>query len=163
MAAHLAPGLVAYVLLRVAREPLQRSLGLTSAEALIGVVMTAVMLAMGVAAFVCARFLDGLGPRLALRLVGAKRIDWAGIVLALVMWLVVVAVSAVLRYEEDLRALVEEVDWLALPPWHFQHIDGFQQLPVAVGGFALVANVVCEELLFRGYLQDKLGFLGSFS
>jgi len=125
--------------------------------------MRSVMLAMGVAAFVRARFLDGLSPRDALRLVGAKRVDWAGIVLAVVMWLAVVAVSAVLRYEEDLRALVEGVDWLALPPWHFQRIDGFQQLPAAVGGFALVANVVCEEVWFRGYLQDKLRFLGSFS
>lgn len=156
---HLAPGLFAYVLLRTAREPLQRSFGLTSAEAQIGVIMTGVMLSMAGATFVCAKLLDGLGPRDALRLTGVNRFDRVGALLAVTIWAAVVALSSLLDYEGDLRALLERVDWLALPSWHFQRAGGFQDLPPLLGGFALAANLVCEELWFRGYLQDKLHFL----
>lgn len=157
---YLAPGLLAYALLRFARQPLQRGLGLTSAEAQIGVIMTGVMLLMGASTLVCARALDGLCPRDALRVIGFNRFDRVGILVAVVIWLAVVATSSLLPYEEDLRDLVESVDWLALPSWHFQRTDGFRQLPLVLGGFALVANVVCEEVWFRAYLQDKLRFLG---
>ena len=40
------------------------------------------------------------------------------------------------------------------------------KLPYSASGgspFALIANVVGEELWFRGYLQDKLRFSGSLS
>ena len=57
---HLAPGLAAYALLRSAREPIQATLGITSAEAQIGVIMTGLMLLMGAGTFVCARLVDGL-------------------------------------------------------------------------------------------------------
>ncbi len=163
VALHLVPGLLAYGLLRTAREPLQRVLGISSAEAQIGIIMTAVMLAMLVATFVFARALDGLAPREVIQRVGLSTFDLVGVLMAVAIWLIVVAVPSIVDYEDELRSLVERVDWLALPSWHFQRIDGFQQLPAAVGGFALVANVVCEEVWFRGYLQHKLGFLGSVS
>ena len=44
-----------------------------------------------------------------------------------------------------MRSLVEGVDWLAQPRWHFQKIDGFRQLSPLLGGFALLANLVGEE------------------
>ena len=160
VALHLVPGLLAYGLLRAAREPLQTSRGLSSAEAQIGVIMTGVMLLMGLGTFVFARQLDGLGPRETLRLTGAMHFDGVGAMLAVAIWFVVLAVPSVLGYEDDLRALVEGVDWLALPSWHFQRTDGFRDLPLVLGGFALAANLLCEELWFRGYLQDKLAFLG---
>ena len=99
-------------------------------------------------------------PRAVTRLTGLTHFDWVAIVLAVGIWLAVLAVSSILGYEAGLRALVERVEWLALPRWHFQRSDGFTQLAPALGAFALVANVVCEELWFRGYLQDKLRFLG---
>jgi predicted Abi (CAAX) family protease len=160
VALHLVSGLLAYALLRTARRPLQTAFGLSSAEAQIGVIMTGVMLLMGVGTFVLARVLDGLGPRETLRLTGATRLDGVGVVLAVVIWLAVLAVGAIVSYEDDLRTLVERVDWLALPDWHFQRSDGFQDLAPALGAFALAANLVCEELWFRGYLEDKLAFLG---
>lgn len=160
---HLAPGLLAYTLLRAAREPLQHTLGITSAEAQIGVVMTGVMLLMGIATFVCARLIDGLAPREVLHLTGVYRFDRMAVALAVTLWLAVLAVSSILGYEESLRALIERVEWLALPPWHFQRTDGFTQLAPGLGAFALMANVVCEELWFRGYLQDKLRVFGSLS
>ncbi|MDP9005869.1 MAG: hypothetical protein M3N15_02985 [Actinomycetota bacterium] len=160
VALHVAPGLLAYALLRIAREPLQAALGITSAEVQIGVIMTGVMVGMAAATFASSRLLDGLGPRQALRLVAADRLDAVGLLLAVVIWVGVLAVSSILDFEEDLRVLVEHVDWLALPEWHFQRIDGFLQLPPVLGGFALMANVVGEELWFRGYLQDKLRFSG---
>lgn len=160
---HLAPGLLAYVLLRVAREPLQHTLGITSAEAQIGLIMTGIMLLLGAATFVSARLLDGLRPREVLRLTGVARFDPAAAGVAVALWLGVVAASSLVAYEDTLRSLIERVDWLALPPWHFQRTDGFIELAPAAAGFALVANVVCEELWFRGYLQDKLAFMGSAS
>ena len=163
VALHLVPGLLAYALLRTAREPTQQALGITSAEAQIGVIMTGLMLFLGAATFAFARLLDGLGPRAVLRLTGLVRFDWVALLVAVAIWLLVLAISSILDYEDDLRALVETVDWLALPPWHFQRTDGFTELAPALGGFALVANVVCEELWFRGYLQDKVAFLGRLS
>ena len=160
---HLVPGIVAYVLLRTVREPLQHLLGLTSAEAQIGVIMTGVMLLMAAATFACARLVDGLGARRALHATGVTRFDPMAIVLAAAIWLGVLAASSLLGYEHDVRAAVERVDWLALPSWHFQRIDGFTELAPLIAGFALLANVVCEELWFRGYLQDKLAFLGPLS
>lgn len=158
MALHLAPGLLAYALLWTAREPLQHWLGITSAEAQIGVIMTGLMLLMACATFVCAHIFDGLAPREVVRITGIGRFDWIALLLAVVIWLAVLSISAILSYEEGLRTLVARVDWLALPPWHFQRIDGFAQLSPLLGGAALLANVVCEELWFRGYLQDKLRF-----
>jgi membrane protease YdiL (CAAX protease family) len=163
VALHLAPGVLAYVLLRTVREPLQDLLGLTSAEAQIGAIMTGVMLLMAAATFACARLVDGLGARRTLHATGVTRFDSVAIVLAVAIWLAVIAASSLLGYEHDIRAIVERVDWLALPPWHFQRIDGFTELAPLVAGFALVANVMCEELWFRGYLQDKLVFLGPLS
>ncbi len=160
VALHLLPGVLAYVLLRTAREPLQRELGITSAEAQIGVIMTGVMLLMGAATFGFAKAVDGRSPGHALRLVGARGVDPRGLVAAVAIWLVVVAVPLIVDYEDAVRSLVEGVDWLALPSWHFQATDGFQQLPPLLGVFALAANLLCEELWFRGYLQDKLRFLG---
>ena len=160
---HLAPGLLAYALLRTAREPLQDTFGLTSAEVQIGVVMTGTMLLMGLGTFACAHLIDGLGVRAVVRIAGLMRFDSHAIVLAVAIWLAVLAISSLLDFEEPLRELIERVEWLALPPWHFQKIDGFTQLEPALGGFALAANVVCEELWFRGYLQDKLRFLGTGS
>jgi membrane protease YdiL (CAAX protease family) len=163
VALHLVPGILAYVLLRTVREPLQHLLGVASAEAQIGLIMTGVMLLMGAATFACARLVDGLGPRRALHATGVTRFDPVAIVLAVAIWLAVLAGSSLLGYEHDIRAAIERVDWLALPAWHFQRINGFSELAPLVGGFALVANVVCEELWFRGYLQDKLAFLGPMS
>jgi MFS family permease len=111
------PGLLAYGLLRTVRDPLQTSLGLSSAEAQIGVIMTGVMLVMGLGTFVFARLLDGVGPRETLRLTGATHFDGVGAMLAVAIWLVVLAVPSILGYEDDLRTLVEGVDWLALPSW----------------------------------------------
>ncbi len=163
VALHLVPGVLAYVLLRTAREPLQRLLGISSAEAQIGVIMTGVMLLMGVATFLFAKALDGRNPRDALRLLGVRGVDPLGLALAVAIWLVVVAVPWIVGYEDDLRAAIEGVHWLALPSWHFQRTDGFTQLPPLLGAFALAANLLCEELWFRGYLQDKLRFLGRLS
>ncbi len=163
VALHLVPGVLAYFLLRTAREPLQHLLGISSAEAQIGVIMTGVMLLMGAATLVFANALDGRNPRDALRLAGVSGFDPWGLVAAVVIWLVVVTVPLIVDYEAELRSAIEGVDWLALPGWHFQRTDGFQQLPPLLGGFALAANLVCEELWFRGYLQDKLRFLGRLS
>ncbi len=129
---HLVPGVLAYGLLRSAREPLQSSLGLSSAEAQIAVIMTGVMLLMGLGTFLFGRLLDGLSPRETLRLTGVTRFDGVGALLAVGIWLVVLAVPSILDYEDDLRVLVERADWLALPGWHFQRTDGFQDLPVIV-------------------------------
>ncbi|MDQ4082305.1 MAG: hypothetical protein M3123_05385, partial [Actinomycetota bacterium] len=93
---HLAPGLLAYFLLRTAREPLQKALGLTSAEAQIGVIVTAVMLLMAAATVVCARLVDGLGPRDVLRITGIHRFDWVAVALAVLIWLAVLATSSIL-------------------------------------------------------------------
>ncbi len=160
---HLAPGVLAYFLLRTSRQPLQVALGITSAEAQIGVIMTGVMLLMGAATFFCARLLDGLGPVGTLRLTGFFRFDWMAVLLAVPIWLAVLATSSVLSYENSLRAFIETVDWLAIPPWHFQRIDGFAQISPLLGAFALLANVLCEEMWFRGFLQNKLLFLGRLS
>ncbi len=160
---HLLPGILAYGLLRTVREPLQDLLGISSAEVQIGIIMTGVMLLMGVATFVFIRVLDGLTPRDALRLTGIASFDPVAVLVAVAIWLVVLAVPAIVGYEDDLRALVEGVDWLALPSWHFQRNDGFRQLSPILGAVALAANLVCEELWFRGYLQDKLQFIGRFS
>lgn len=160
VAMHLLPGLVAYGLLRWARQPLQTSLGLTSAEAQIGMIMTGVMLAMAAATFALARVLDGLGPRETVRLAGLTRFDPVGALLATLFWIAVLAIPSIVGYEDDLRALVERSEWLALPSWHFQETDGFKQVPALVGALALVANLLGEELWFRGYLQDKLAFVG---
>ena len=159
---HLVPGVAAYWLLRSARETLERW-GLSSAEAQIGVIMTGVMLSMGVATFVLTRQFDGLGLRDTLRLTGLARFDAVAILHAVGLWALVLAVPRVLGYEDDLRSLVESAGWLALPSWHFQLIDGFRRLSVPVGALAITANLICEELWFRGYLQDKLGFLGRSS
>ncbi|HVL03874.1 MAG TPA: hypothetical protein VM386_05495, partial [Acidimicrobiales bacterium] len=145
------------------RQPLERLLAASSAEAQIGLIMTGVMLLMGTGAIVFARLLDGIGPRAFLQRIGLNRFDPVGLTLAIVMSALVFIVPAILDYEDDLRRLVEDVDWLALPAWHFQRINGFTQLSPLIGGFALAANVVCEEMWFRGYLQDKLSFLGRFS
>ena len=163
VALHLLPGILAYGLLRTVREPLQDLLGISSVEVQIGIIMTGVMLLMGAATFVFARVLDGLTPRDALRRTGVTSFDPVGVLVALAIWLVVLAVPAIVGYEDDLRSLVEGVDWLALPNWHFQANDGFRQLPPILGAVALAANLVCEELWFRGYLQDKLQFIGRFS
>ena len=121
------------------------------------------MLLMAAATFAFARLLDGLGQREVMRLTGLARFDAIAVLLAIPTWLAVLAVSSLVDHQEPLRALVERVDWLRLPPWHFQQVDGFTQLAPVLGGFALVANVVCEEMWFRGYLQDKLRFLGPLS
>ena len=55
---------------------------------------------------------------------------------------------------------MEGVEWLRLPEWHFPSTGGFQQLPPLLGGLAFAANAFCEELWFRGYLFDKLRFMG---
>jgi membrane protease YdiL (CAAX protease family) len=163
LALHLLPGLLAYLLLRAARQPLQDLLRLTSAEAQIGVIMTGIMLLMAAATFASARLFDGLSPRDTLRLIGVTRFDPLAVVLAVAIWLVVLGVPWIIDYENELRTLLERFKWLSLPSWHFQLTDGFRQLSPLLGSFALAANVVCEELWFRGYLQDKLRFLGKLS
>ncbi len=52
-----------------------------------------------------------------------------------------------------------ENSWLALPPWHFQRTSAFGELRPSVAAIALAANILGEELCFRGYLQPKLAFL----
>ena len=160
MVLHLIPGLLAYGLLRTVRLPLQRVMDISSAEAQIGVTMTTIMLMMGLATFAFARILDRLTLRETLRFTGLARFDLLAALLAVAFWAVVLVVPRILGYEDAIRSLVERVDWLALPSWHFQLNDGFRRLPLAVGAFAITANLVCEELWFRGYLQDKLSFLG---
>ncbi len=155
VALHLLPGTLAYVRLR--------TLGPTSAEVQIGGVMTGVMLLMAGATFAMARAVDGFGPGETVRHVGLARFDGVGVLLAVAIWVAVLAVSSVLGYEDDVRVFVERAEWLALPSWHFQETDGFREIPPLLGAFALVANLVGEELWFRGYLQDKLAFLGRFA
>lgn len=163
VALHLLPGVLAYLLLRIGREPLQSLLGISSAEAQIGIIMTGVMLLMGVATLLCAKTIDGFGPGEALRAAGFTRFDSVAVVVAAAIWLAVIAIPSIFDYEDKLRAVIEGIDWLALPPWHFQRTDGFRQLPPLLAAFALSANLVCEEVWFRGYLQDKLEFFGRFS
>lgn len=152
VALHLLPGMLAYVLLR--------TLGPASPEVQIGGVMTGVMVLMAGATIAMARAVDGFGPRETLRHVGLGRFDGVGVLLAAAVWVAVLAVSSVLGYEDDVRRFVERAEWLALPSWHFQETDGFREIPPLLGAFALLANLVGEELWFRGYLQDKLAFLG---
>ena len=65
-------------------------------------------------------------------------------------------------YEDAVRTWLQN-SWLGLPAWHFQRTDAFGQLPEAVAAFALLTNIVGEELWFRGYLYAKLSFLGRWT
>ena len=94
--------LLAYLLVRTATEPLQRSLGLTSAEAQIGVVMTGIMFLLAALTFLFARLLDGLTARETLRFTGVTGFDRAGVLAAVAVWLALVAISAIFDLEDDL-------------------------------------------------------------
>jgi uncharacterized protein len=158
VALHLAPGVLAYVVLRVAREPLGEALDVGDAEAQ-AVALTGVMVLMGAGALLLPSLAHGLGVRRALRTVGVTRLDRASLVAAVAVWLAVAAVSAVAGYEDDLRRLIEGVSWLSLPEWHLRR-RGLEALPPLLGAVALGTNLLGEELWFRGYLQDRLRFLG---
>ena len=47
VATHLAPGVVAYLLLHYAREPISRTLDIDQGTAQVGVIMTSIMMGMG--------------------------------------------------------------------------------------------------------------------
>jgi membrane protease YdiL (CAAX protease family) len=162
VALHVAPGVVAYALLHHARVPLQQILGLSSAVVQIGVIMTgAVMLLMlGGGALALARAWDRLAFAETLRAAGATRLDWAALALAVALWGALIAVPDDRLYGDRLAAWLQRQPVLEMPAWHFQVSGGFAQLPPVLAAVALVANVVCEELYFRGYLFAKLSFLG---
>lgn len=56
--------------------------------------------------------------------------------------------------------------FLALPSWHFQNLDFPEYSPVvkvALLAFMLATNVFAEESYFRGFLLERLQFLGRYA
>jgi len=139
-----------------------RLLGLSSSTVQIVVIMTgAIMLAaLTGGTFLLARHWDGLRVRAAMRCLGLTSFDPVALVMAVAAWGVLV-VFPFDGIRELIAVGVGKVPWLALPPWHFQAYAAFEQIPRPAAAFALVANIMGEELWFRGYLQNKLSFLGS--
>ena len=159
---HLLPGVVALLLLHHARQPISRILRITEAAAQIGVIMTGIMITLGGAALLLPWLVDRLSLRDVIALLGLTRVDLTGLLLACVFAAAVLLAPTERLYEDELRSWLQGT-WLGLPTWHFQAIDGFAQIPPLLAAVALVANIVGEELWFRGYLFRKLAFLGSWT
>ena len=160
--AHLAPGVVAYLLLHHAREPISRTLRIGEATAQVGIIMTSIMIALGGAALLAPRLVDRLPRRDVIAMLGLTRVDPAGLLIACVFAGVVLLAPTEWLYEDAFGAWLQG-SWLALPSWHFQRTAAFSEIPPAVAAVALLANIVGEELWFRAYLYPKLAFLGGWT
>lgn len=123
VAAHLAPGVVAYLLLHYGREALSRTLRISEVTAQVGIIMTSVMITLGGAALLAPRFVDRLPRRDVTLMLGLTRVDPVGLAIACAFAAVVLLAPTERLYEDALGAWLQE-SWLALPPWHFQRTAG---------------------------------------
>ena len=158
VAAHLAPGVAAYLLLHHAREALSRVLQIDQATVQVGLIMTSIMIGMGAAAVVAPWLIDRLPRRDVIALLGLTRVDPLGLLLAFPLAGAVLVAPTERLYENAFSAWLQD-GWLGLPPWHFQRTAAFTEISPWVAAVALLANILGEELWFRAYLYPKLTFL----
>ena len=162
IALHLVPGVVAYLLLHFARRPLGDALGLSEDSVQLAT-MTGVMLMLAAGAFIGPLALDRLSAAEAVDLLGLRRLDPIGFVVAAVLAAILLLLPTDRWYADDVSAWLQTIEWLDLDRWHFQRTDAFLAVPGWFAGAALICNLVGEELWFRGYLQPKLSFLGRWT
>ena len=162
VALHLAPGVVAYLLLHLARRPLSDALGLSENSVQL-VVMTGIMLLLAVGALLGPIALHGLSAADTVDFLGLRRLDLTGLVLAAALAAVLLILPTDQWYADSASASLQRIEWLDLDAWHFQRSDAFLAVPGWLAGTALLCNLVGEELWFRGYLQPKLSFLGRWT
>ena len=155
VALHLVPGVAAYALLHLARRPLSELLGVSDATAQIGM-MTAVMFSMAVAAFLIPVRAERWSLPETVRILGLRRWDPWGLALAGVFALVLLMLPTERWYEQGLAERLQGIEFLDLDRWHFQETGAFLEVPAWFAAVALLANIVGEELWFRGYLQPRL-------
>ena len=162
VAAHLIPAVAALVLPHHAREPISRALGVGQAAAQVGVIMTSIMVTLVAAALVAPRLVDRLPDRDVITLLGLTRVDRGGLLIASLFAAVVWLVPTEQLYEDAFSGWLQD-SWLGLPAWHFQRTAAFGEIPPWVAAVALLANLMGEELWFRGYLYPKLTFLAGWT
>jgi membrane protease YdiL (CAAX protease family) len=162
VALHIVPGVVAYLLLHLARRPLSEALGLSQDSVQLAV-MTGIMLLLAVGALVGPVAVDGLSGAETVDLLGLRRLDLTGMVLAAVLAAVLLTLPTDQWYADTVSAWLQRIEWLDLDAWHFQRTGAFLAVPGWLAGTALLCNLVGEELWFRGYLQPKLSFLGQWT
>lgn len=114
----------------------------------------------------CKRY-EGRGIWSALKSANTIGFNWKAIGAA-VLWaaMSVVVMKAYLWAAAPLIASFRELPFLSLPAWHFQNLD-FPPYPAAVKTLLLVGmlgtNVFAEEVYFRGFLLERLQFLGRYA
>ena len=155
VALHLVPGVVAYLLLHFARRPLSDALGLSEDSVQLAT-MTGVMLMLAAGAVIGPLALDRLSGAEAVDLLGLRRLDPIGFVVAAALAAILLLLPTDRWYADDVSAWLQTIEWLDLDGWHFQRTDAFLTVPGWFTGAALVFNLVGEHLWFRAYLQPKL-------
>ena len=131
VALHLVPGVVAYALLHLARRPLSEALGVSEATAQIGM-MTAVMFSMAVTAFLIPVKAERRSLPETVGVIGLRRWDPGGLILAGVFALVLLVLPTERWYEQGLAEWLQGIELLDLDRWHFQETGAFLEVPALV-------------------------------
>lgn len=158
---HLLPGVLAYLGLFYAREPLMALTGWSSRY-----VQFAILAGMALGwhiglPFAMLRWVDGLSLRDSLRFLGLHALDMRGLLTVLPP---VLLVSTVLTMPYVTFIHPRLFDWLNAFPalrieaWHIYRI-GYYDFPLPILIVVFIANFLGEEVYFRGYLLRKIGHL----
>ena len=160
---HLLPGLI-FTLILFTVIPLIRDANINLFLTQIGLVTIFLLgLEMVIAHVYCVK-LENRSLWRALSESGAVKLDWRALGAAVAWAVMAVAVmKAYLFFATPYIEAFHRIPELKLPEWHFQN----QELPAMSGplqgvllAFMLGTNVFAEEVYFRGFLLERMKFLG---
>lgn len=113
------------------------------------------------------RIFEGRSFWSSLREAKAIEMSWKALVIAIGWSAISVAVmKSYLWIGGSFIEWFRSLPFLALPSWHFQSLDFPEYSPIVKGAlltFMLATNVFAEETYFRGFLLQRLQFLGRYA
>ena len=163
---HVLPGLI-FTMVLFTVVPAIRNRGIDLFLAQIGFVTVFLLGLELVIANTYCRVIEGRSLWTALRRSGAINVDWRALIYALAWAAMSVAVMKVyLWLAAPYIEKFHEIPLLKLPDWHFQNLE-MPDYPGPLKGLLLAlmlaSNVFAEEIYFRGFLLERLKFLGKFA